>query len=137
VWPIAKPARAKSTRFMDLPVVRKPTPETAQDRPRKGFDLAVAEQLADQGQLREAAEICEIFLREKGPSARAFHLLGLICDGAGDHQQASEYYRKALYLEPDHYDALIHLALLKDHNGENAAAQVLKSRALRVLERMK
>ncbi len=137
VWPIAKPVRAKTTRVRELAAVKKAIPEIAKEQPRKEFDLAFAEQLADQGQLGEATEICEIFLREKGPSARAFHLLGLICDGAGDQQQASEYYRKALYLEPDHYDALIHLALLKDHNGENAAAKVLKSRARRVLEQSK
>jgi tetratricopeptide (TPR) repeat protein len=62
--------------------------------------------------LVEAAQICEISLREQGPSARAFHLLGLILDCAGDQHQASEFYRKALYLEPDHYDVLIQLALL-------------------------
>ena len=43
-------------------------------------DLAFAEQLADKGQLGEAAEICEVSLREQGPSARAFYLLGLIRD---------------------------------------------------------
>ena len=100
-------------------------------------DLAFAEQLADKGQLEEAAKICEISLREQGPSARAFHLLGLIRDCAGDQHQASEFYRKALYLEPDHYDVLIHLALLKDKSGDSAAAKALKNRARRVLERTK
>jgi chemotaxis protein methyltransferase WspC len=61
----------------------------------------------------------------------------LIRDSAGDHQQASEYYRKALYLEPEHCDALIHLALLKDKSGDSAGAKTLKNRARRVLERTK
>ena len=100
-------------------------------------DLGFAEQLADKGQLGEAAKICEISLREQGPSARAFHLLGLIRDCVGDQHQASEFYRKALYLEPDHYDVLIHLALLKDKSGDSAAAKALKNRARRVLERTK
>lgn len=97
-------------------------------------DLTHAEELADKGLLKEAAEICEASLREFGPSARAFHLLGLISDGAGDQAQAGEFYRRALYLEPEHYDALRHLALLKDQNGDRAAAQTLQSRARRVLE---
>ena len=109
-------------------------PETA-SRENGRVDLAFAGQLADKGQLGEAAAICEDSLREQGLSARAFHLLGLIRDCAGDHHQASEYYRKALYLEPDHYDSLIHLALLKDKSGDNAAAKALKDRARRVLER--
>lgn len=100
-------------------------------------DLTYAEQLADRGRLGEAAEICEVSLRKDGPSARAFHLLGLIRDGAGDQHQASEYYRKALYLEPDHYEALIHLALIKNQNGDSTAAETLRKRAHRVLERMK
>jgi chemotaxis protein methyltransferase WspC len=100
-------------------------------------DLALAELLADKGQLVEAAQICEISLREQGPSARAFHLLGLIRDCAGDQHQASEFYRKALYLEPDHYDVLIQLALLKDKSGDSAAAKVLKNRARRLVEGMK
>ena len=100
-------------------------------------DLAFAELLADKGELEEATEICEIFLREQGPSARAFHLLGLICDSSGDQHQASEFYRKALYLEPDHYEVLIHLALLKDKSGDSAAAKTLKNRARRILERIK
>jgi chemotaxis protein methyltransferase WspC len=97
----------------------------------------LAEQLADQGQLKEAIKICELSLLERGPSARAFHLLGLIRDCMGDQQQATEFYRKALYLEPDHYDSLIHLALLADKNGDSAAAKALKDRAHRVLERRK
>jgi chemotaxis protein methyltransferase WspC len=64
-------------------------------------------------------------------------LLGLIRDCVGDQNQASEFYRKALYLEPDHCDVLIHLALLKDKSGDSAAAMALKSRARRVLERTK
>jgi len=64
-------------------------------------------------------------------------LLGLIRDGAGDQNRADDCYRKALYLEPDHYGALIHLALLKDKGGESKAAKVLKDRARRVQERMK
>jgi chemotaxis protein methyltransferase WspC len=63
--------------------------------------------------------------------------MGLIRDCAGDQHQANEFYRKALYLEPDHYASLIHLALLADKNGDSAAAKTLKNRAHRVLERSK
>lgn len=108
----------------------------SQEDSAKG-DLALAERLADQGQLRQAVKICEVSLREQGPSARAFHLLGLICDCSGDQPQAIEFYRKALYLEPDHYEVLIHLALLKDQCGESVATEALKNRARRILERKK
>lgn len=137
VWLPAKARQSEAFRKPDLATPKKAVPETAKHENKLVPDLAFAEQLADQGRLEEAAEICEVSLREQGPSARAFHLLGLIRDCVGDQYQANEFYRKALYLEPDHYDSLIHLALLADKNGDNAAAKALKNRAHRVLERTK
>jgi chemotaxis protein methyltransferase WspC len=97
-------------------------------------DLTHAEKLADRGELHKAAELCEVSLSLSGPSARAYHLLGLIRDCMGDQNLAGDLYRRALYLEPDFYDALIHLALLKGKSGDNVAAKALKNRAFRVLE---
>jgi chemotaxis protein methyltransferase WspC len=134
VWSPAKSRRTEAYRKPDLAISKRALPETVKHKIGLIPDLAFAEQLADKGQLVEAAEICEASLREGGPSARAFHLLGLIRDCAGDQHQASEFYRKALYLEPNHYDALIHLALLKDKSGAGDAAKALKNRARRVLE---
>ncbi len=138
--PKSRTAKARSTEAVRKPflaIARKAGFEVAAPENKLILDLAFAEQLADKGEFREAVEICEVSLRDEGPSARAFHLLALIRDSAGDQQQASEYYRKALYLEPDHYDALIHLALLKDKWGDRAGAKTLKNRARRVLERSK
>jgi chemotaxis protein methyltransferase WspC len=137
VWSPASARRTKAYRRPDLVIHRKAMPETVKYEKERVRDLTFAEQLADKGQLGEAAEICEVSLREHGPSARAFLLLGLIRDCAGDPHQASELYRKALYLEPDHYDVLIHLALLKDKSGDSVGAKTLKNRARRVLERTK
>jgi chemotaxis protein methyltransferase WspC len=64
-------------------------------------------------------------------------LLGLIRDCAGERQQADLFYRKALYLEPDHHEALIHLALLNEKSGNDATAKVFKDRARRLQERTK
>jgi chemotaxis protein methyltransferase WspC len=132
----ARTLRSEASRKPYLPILEKAVAETVKQKNNFG-DLAFAEQLADKGQLGAAAEICEFSLREEGPSARAFHLLGLIRDSAGDQHQASEFYRKALYLEPDHYEVLIHLALLKEKSGDMIAAMALKTRADRILERTK
>jgi chemotaxis protein methyltransferase WspC len=137
VWKLAKAGPTETFRQQHLATPKKPRLETAKAKKELVPDLALAEHLADQGQLREAVKICELSLLKQGPSARAFHLLGLMRDCAGDQEQASEFYRKALYLEPDHYDSLIHLALLADKNGDSAAAKALKNRAHRVLERTK
>src|SRR5204863_6674716 len=82
-------------------------------------DLESARRLADAGRLEEAANICHAHLNHNGRSAQAYFLLGLVRDAAGD-PTAAEYYRKALYLEPTHYESLLHLVLWYEKNGETA-----------------
>lgn len=94
------------------------------------LDLEHARRLADEGKLKEAAEICEASIRQSGPSAQAYYLLGLVLDAGGD-VRAADYYRKALYLEPDHYESLWHMALLLEKNGDAAGARTFKRRAER------
>ena len=65
-------------------------------------------------------------------SQTPFHLLGLMRDAAGNPADASKYYRKALYLDPEHHETLVHFAFLVEQQGDRAAAQVLRNRARRV-----
>ena len=106
------------------------TPSAAQAQP----DLAAARRLADAGKLAEAAAICQAHLDHQGPSAQAFYLLGLVRDSDGD-PQAVDYYRKALYLEPEHYETLLQMSLLLEKNGDPAGARMFKRRAERVQQK--
>lgn len=99
-----------------------------------GIDLDTGKSLADQGRLAEAAEIYRAYLKQNKNSAQAFYLLGLVRDASGASHEAGELYRKALYLEPEHYEALMHLALIKQKAGDKAGAEVLRSRARRARE---
>jgi len=94
-------------------------------------DLRTASGLADAGRLEEASEMCENHLRHHGPSAEAYYLLSLVRDAMGNWRDAAESYRKTLYLEPDHVEALMHLALLTENQGDVAAAGRLRERARR------
>jgi chemotaxis protein methyltransferase WspC len=100
-------------------------------------DLDEATRLANQGHFVEAATSCEEHLRRAGPSAAAFYLMGLVRDATGSHADAATYYRKALYLDPNHYDTQIHLALLIEKQGDSAGAQVLRNRARRLEQKSK
>lgn len=100
-------------------------------------DIGEAMRLADQGHLVEAATACAEHLRQHGPSAEAFHLMGLVRDATGNHLEAVDYYRKALYLEPNHYVTQIHLALLMEKQGDTEGAQVLRNRARRLEQQHK
>jgi chemotaxis protein methyltransferase WspC len=93
--------------------------------------LETARRLADQGELEAAAALCETFIREHGPSASAYVLLGLIRQAAGNLEQAEHCFGRAVYLQPDHYEALIHLAFLLERRGDTARAAVLRQRAQR------
>jgi chemotaxis protein methyltransferase WspC len=89
-------------------------------------------QLADQGHFAEASRCCEAQLLRQGPSAQVFHVLGLVRDASGNADDAAIYYRKALYLDPGHQDALVHLALLMEKQGLKSEAQTLWNRARRL-----
>jgi len=91
--------------------------------------------IADRGLLAEAARGCETYMRERGPTPDALLLLGLISDASGDLSAAAGYYRKALYLEPDHAEALGHLALLLSKQGDTSGAKVLNDRMRRLDKR--
>jgi chemotaxis protein methyltransferase WspC len=123
-------------------------PGTAPQRPRssaafKSEQLSPAptpaldelRRIADRGLLADAARGCETYMRERGPSPDALLLLGLISDASGDLPAAARYYRKALYLEPDHSEALGHLALLMKKQGDAAGAKVLGDRMRRLDQR--
>ena len=97
--------------------------------------LATARAFADAGRLSEATACCQAHLKSAGPSAEAFYLLGLIHDADGD-ASALGYYRKALYLEPNHYESLLQLALLLERRGDALAAQTFKRRAERILQKV-
>ena len=85
--------------------------------------------LANAGRTDEARQRCEQHLQHNGPSATVYYWLGLLCDAAGQSDQAYAYYRKAIYLEPQHREALTHLAAHLEAQGDQAGAQRLYRRA--------
>ena len=50
---------------------------------------------------------------------------------ASDNPEAITLYRKALYLEPNHYEALVHVALWLEKVGDVIGARPFKRRAER------
>jgi chemotaxis protein methyltransferase WspC len=121
-------------RAPNINVVSVPAP--APDGPRVD-KLEIARKLADAGRLEEAAAWCERNLREQGPSSETYYLLGLVRDAVGDRDGATTFYRKAVYLEPEHVEGLMQLALANQTQGDTAAAERLRQRARRVEERPK
>ncbi|WP_342243087.1 CheR family methyltransferase [Pseudomonas sp. OTU5201] len=145
---IARPAKARVP--VAAPTVVAPLPSRAPARPRpplpkpeqlkdasegagRDADLANIASLANSGRSEDARAACEAFLNAHGPSADAFYWLGLLSDVAGKVDEAQDNYRKALYLQPQHAEALAHLAALLAARGDRAGAQRLQQRANRGL----
>ena len=98
--------------------------------------LDTATRLADEGHMVEAATVCETFLRQQGPNGQAFYLLAIVREAVGETAEAEALLRKTLYLDPNHYEALTHLALLLDQRGDTANAELVRQRAQRCHGRM-
>ncbi|RBH54666.1 MULTISPECIES: protein-glutamate O-methyltransferase CheR [Pseudomonas] len=93
--------------------------------------LARIATLANEGNGAQARQACETYLRQHEPVAQVFYWLGLLSDVAGSALEAQGFYRKALYLEPQHPEALVHLAALLASQGDVAGARRLQERAAR------
>ena len=109
-----------------------PAPRAVKTPPSDAAALLVnIAALANEGKSAEARAACESYLRSHEPVAQVFYWLGLLSDIAGSALEAQGFYRKALYLEPQHPDALMHLAALLQSQGDTAGARRLQDRAAR------
>ena len=88
-------------------------------------------ELADTGRLSEATKLCETYIQQNSTDVEAYVLLGQIYQGQSMEIQAEKSFQKALYLEPNEYNALVHLSLIAENRGDTAKAALLKRRILR------
>lgn len=128
------PQAAGARAAVPLPPASRPSP-AGMPAASAGADIEAALRaiavLADQGRVQEAMAQCRVHLAQHGASAEALYLLGLLQDAGGDTRQAQAAYRKALYLDPTHREALLHLAALVESEGDAEGARRLQARAAR------
>jgi chemotaxis protein methyltransferase WspC len=101
--------------------------ERDQQRP-SGQALAEIRGLADRGALEEAGLRCEQFLKGHSRSKEGYCLMGLINTALDSFDRAEEFFQKALYLDPDYYEALVHLGLLYEKKGDKGKSAVIRAR---------
>lgn len=103
----------------------KPDTTAAND---SNLNLKEARQLADEGQVETAINYCQQYINHEQTNADAYALLGTLHQAKTQNTQAEKYFQKALYLNPNCYEALINLALLKEHRGDVVGASILQQR---------
>ncbi len=124
------------------PLARKPAvslPAPVKVEPAAPADpqqlMAAARRMADEGRFAEARNACREVLKTEVQCADAYYLLALVEEAAGNETLAVEYYKKTLYIEPDHEETLVQLSLLERKQGSPEAARRLEERARRVRAR--
>ncbi|AZC29134.1 Chemotaxis protein methyltransferase [Pseudomonas chlororaphis subsp. piscium] len=132
--PVRQPVRSIAPPVRSRPFASAaPSPSPAPTRPANDATtlLASIAALANEGKSAEARVACEHYLDTHEPVAQVFYWLGLLSDVAGSALEAQGFYRKALYLDPQHAEALVHLAALLASQGDVAGARRLQERAAR------
>jgi chemotaxis protein methyltransferase WspC len=123
---------AAAARPLKVQAPRPRPPAPPAPRQAAPSDLTEAQRLADRGSLAEAAAVCGRVLQEAGENAPARFLLGLIHEASNRLDAAEDCFRRALYLEPDHHDSLLHMSLLHERKGETDRAGALRARLRRL-----
>ncbi|BAU15485.1 TPR repeat-containing CheR-type MCP methyltransferase [Leptolyngbya sp. NIES-3755] len=91
-------------------------------------NLELARQLADMGQIEAAIAQCQAHLQQDCTNPDVYNLLGTLHQVKAEIIHAERYFQKALYLNPNHYNALLSLALLKEGRGDLQGAKLLQQR---------
>ena len=119
-----------SAGFAGRPIDRAyiPAPHDAGDHPA----IAVP---ADQGRYADSIRLMLDLMARTTLDAPAHFLLGIIHQAAGERAKAEAELTKAIYLDPEHDEALLALAFLARRKGDVAAEATFRRRADRVLAR--
>jgi chemotaxis protein methyltransferase WspC len=112
----------KSRRPLDVPQAAAPPP-----------GIEEAGQLADRGELGAATAICQRLLAEGTQDPHVYSLLGVLSESGGELEAAEDFFRKALFLDPNHYQSLVYMGLLCERRGDIDRSRLYRARAGRVL----
>ena len=91
-------------------------------------NLEMIRKLANEGNLKEAASQCQNYLIGNGTNAEAHLLMGEIYQAQNLEIQAEKCFEKAIYLDAKNSQALLHLILLKEKQGDINKAKILQQR---------
>ncbi len=95
----------------------------------KFFSLQEIKSFADNGDYKQAMDLCESYLDMKNPNAEIYCIKGLIHQLQNDLDMAQKCFEKAIYLKPYYYDALLHMSILYEKKGSLDQSERFKKRA--------
>ncbi|VAX00132.1 Chemotaxis protein methyltransferase CheR [hydrothermal vent metagenome] len=94
--------------------------------------LIKAMQFADSGKLIEAETICMSYIEKNKTDKEVYFLLAIIQLALGNELKSLHYFKNVIYLDPEHYDALMYLATMLGEEGDEIGAKRFRERAGRI-----
>lgn len=91
--------------------------------------LSEIKQLANEGNYGEALSKCKKLIELSKTEVEPYYLLAVINEAMGNTAEAENYYHKALFLDPQHYESLINLSLIYELNNNSKQAELFSLRA--------
>ncbi len=129
VTPVKPSLTVKNATSADLQQIESAnSPANSNPQSLPDLDLPTVRQQADVGRVAEAIELCQTYLIDRPTSAAAYILLGELYQANQQTVQAEQSFQRAIYLEPNSYAALVHLALLKENQGDLVGANIIQQR---------
>ena len=93
--------------------------------------LETAIALANCGDLAGALELAQRHVQESKSSVETYQLLGTLYAALEDFDEARDAFEKVLYLQPNHEEALLQLAMIYGRQGRSGKADRYRRRAAR------
>jgi chemotaxis protein methyltransferase WspC len=106
-------------------------PARENEEPSPDERILEARRLADRGDMDGAVSLCQEHIRKTGPSAEAYCLMGVIRMARQDMNSALDFFLKSIYLDPGHYESLIHISLIYREKGDKQKEALYRERAER------
>lgn len=92
--------------------------------------------LADRGDIKKAMQLCAVYIQENPLEADGYCLQGIIFLAQSESDKAQTAFKRAIYLDPAHYQSLVHLSVLAVERGDFQAVTNYRARIERVRERL-
>jgi chemotaxis protein methyltransferase WspC len=96
------------------------------------YSLTNIIKLADEGKFDQAEKICTTILMNDSYNIDVLFYMGMISNALKKSSLAVDYFNKVVYLQPDHYESLIHLSLIYDSSGKKEQSEIYRKRAEKV-----
>jgi chemotaxis protein methyltransferase WspC len=133
--PVPLNAAVVSQSVQNDPPQSAPATQPAPAQTTPGDPLERAQQMADRGRMEDALKICQQCVSENAFHSPAHFLMGLIHHAMDEEERAEGCFNKAVYLDPNHEEALTYLAFIAEHRGDRDKAVHLRQWAQRIRDR--